>query len=60
MVKSNCEIMEEIGGYFELELCRKGHYHKNAILLNSAVVVLNIFYWLVSIKKFICLITLVK
>lgn len=28
--------MEEIGGYFELELCRKGHYHKNTILLNSA------------------------
>ena len=28
--------MEEIGGYFELELCWKGHYHKNAILLNSA------------------------
>ena len=24
--------MEEIGGYFELELCWKGHYHKNAIL----------------------------
>jgi hypothetical protein len=36
MVDGNCEMMEEIGGYFELELCRKEHYHKNAILLNSA------------------------
>lgn len=28
--------MEEFGGYFELELSRKEHYHKNAIQLNSA------------------------
>ena len=28
--------MEPIGGYFELELRKDGHYHKNAIRLNTA------------------------
>lgn len=29
-------MMEAIGGYFELELSSKGHYHMNALKLNSA------------------------
>lgn len=28
--------MEAIGGYFELELCKGEHYHRNAIRLNTA------------------------
>ena len=28
--------MDSIGGYFELELHKGGHYHKNAVLLNTA------------------------
>ena len=40
--------MKEIGGYFELELHKGGHYHPDALHLNT------------DIKKFIFLITRVK
>ena len=36
MVACYCEIMEAIGGYFELELCKGEHCHKKALRLNTA------------------------
>ena len=36
MVEGECEIMEAIGGYFELELHKGEEYHKDAISLNTA------------------------
>ena len=38
MVEGECEIMEAIGGYFELELHKGEEYHKDAISLNTAPV----------------------
>ena len=36
MVRSFTEITEPIGVYFELELRKGEHYHKDAIRLNTA------------------------
>lgn len=36
MDESYCEVMTAIGGYFELELNKGEHYHKNALKLNTA------------------------
>ena len=36
MVEGECEIMEAIGGYFEVELHKGEEYHKDAISLNTA------------------------
>lgn len=41
--------MEEIGGYFELELRRGEHYHRNAIKLNSAR---NCFEYILIARKY--------
>ena len=52
--------MKEIGGYFELELHKGGHYHPDALYLNTGR---NCFEYICvpkDIKKFIFLITRVK
>lgn len=41
--------MEAIGGYFELELCKGEHYHKNAIRLNTAR---NCFEYVLLARKY--------
>lgn len=41
--------MTSIGGYFELELQRREHYHKNAIKLNSAR---NCFEYILRAKQY--------
>lgn len=52
--------MKEIGGYFELELHKGGHYHPDALHLNTGR---NCFEYILrakGYKKFIFLITRVK
>lgn len=41
--------MEPIGGYFELELSKREHYHKDAIRLNSAK---NCFEYILLARKY--------
>lgn len=41
--------MDEIGGYFELELRKGEHYHKNAIRLNTAR---NAFEYILRVRKY--------
>ena len=41
--------MKAIGGYFELELCKGEHYHKNAIRLNTAR---NCFEYVLSTRNY--------
>ena len=52
--------MKEIGGYFELELHKGGHYHPDALYLIRDGIALSIFCVPKDIKKFIFLITRVK
>ena len=52
--------MSAIGGYFELELRKGEHYHKEALRLNTAR---NSFEYILrarGYKRYICLIILVK
>ena len=51
--------MKEIGGYFELELHKGGHYHPDALQIRDGIA-LSIFCGPKDIKKFIFLITRVK
>ena len=41
--------MEAIGGYFELELRKGGHYHKKALKLNTAR---NCFEYVLHVRHY--------
>lgn len=41
--------MEPVGGYFELELCKGDHYHKDAIKLNTAR---NCFEYVLRVRHY--------
>lgn len=47
---SSINIMDAIGGYFELELRKGEHYHKNAIRLNTAR---NCFEYVLRTRKYV-------
>lgn len=49
MDKSECGMTDAIGGYFELELRKGEHYHKNALRLHTAR---NCFEYILRARKY--------